>query len=331
MLKTTDDYAETIVNENSTDILSSIMQSLRISGSILLKEAYAPPWAIEIPDAERLRSLLDLGKGIRPIDFHFVQRGHIVISGQESEIIVEAGEMAICFGGGAHRISQGEPGRPVPVETLLRNGTNLFQPSPSDLGKSASLICGIFLMHDVELNPLFASLPSVLHLSHSSGSPILPGVLDRIAFEIEQKSPGSSYVVERLLELLCAESLRSYAESTPTRGWFSGLKDPAIARALSQIHADPGKDWSVEQLAKCASISPSRFAARFASALGDSPMNYVAKWRMNVAGRLLSDTREPIGKIASDVGYENVPAFNRAFKKHLGMPPAAWRATRMVE
>ena len=74
-------------------------------------------------------------------------------------------------------------------------------------------------------------------------------------------------------------------------------------------------------------VSPSRFAARFSKATGESPMAYLSKWCMNVAGPMLGETKISIGEIASEVGYENVPAFARSFKKHLGMPPAAWRTS----
>lgn len=331
MFKTTEKYAETISSSHGVDLLSSVMSSLRISGSIMLNEEYAPPWAIAIPDAERLRSLLEFPKGVRAVDFHFVQRGHIVITQQNgSQTIVEAGEMAICFGGTPHWISQGEQTTSVPVETLLGQHENLFQPSVKDRARSASLICGIFLLHDVELNPLYASLPQLMHVSASrpSGFHNLSTVLDRIAFEINYKQLGSTYVVERLLELLCLEAIRAHVESEGSAqpGWFSGLNDPVVGKAMSMIHAKPGDNWSVNLLAKNVAVSPSRFAARFSKAIGESPMAYLSKWRMNVAGRLLKETRISIGEIASEVGYENVPAFTRSFKKHLGVPPAAWRA-----
>ena len=92
------------------------------------------------------------------------------------------------------------------------------------------------------------------------------------------------------------------------------------------IHSQPGESWSVERLAQGVVMSPSRFAARFAAALGESPMAYVAKWRMNVAGRLLDGTQRGTSEIAAEVGYESLAAFNRAFKRHVGVPPAAWRA-----
>ncbi|MEO8104058.1 MAG: AraC family transcriptional regulator, partial [Betaproteobacteria bacterium] len=102
--------------------------------------------------------------------------------------------------------------------------------------------------------------------------------------------------------------------------------DPVAGRAISAIHANPGEDWSVPRLASEVSMSPSRFSARFTASLGDSPMAYVAKWRMNVACRKLAASRMPIEQIAAEVGYESHAAFNRAFKKFVGASPSAWRS-----
>lgn len=104
-----------------------------------------------------------------------------------------------------------------------------------------------------------------------------------------------------------------------------GIKDPVVGRAIAKIHSRPGDNWSVKRLAQTVAMSPSRFAARFSAALGDSPIAYVTKWRMNVAGRLLDDSQQSISEIAADMRYENVAAFTRSFKRHLGVTPAAWR------
>lgn len=335
MLETPENDAETTAacaNCDGFDVLSDAMGLLRIRGSILLKEDYLPPWSVSIPKADVLQRLLKLGKGTRVVDFHFVRRGHVEI-GQENgqRIVLEAGEMAICFGGGTHVISQGEPAVTVPVEALL-GGNNPFQPSDADWLRSTSLICGVFLMQDVELNPLFAALPNVLYcpVTQPSGHSPLSSLLDRIVWEMDRKPLGSRYVVERLLEILCVESLRTHldAASATGQGWFSGLKDPVVGRTIALIHSSPGENWSVNRLAQSVMMSPSRFAARFSAALGESPMAYVAKWRMNVAGNFLENSQNSIAKIAGDVGYENLAAFNRAFKRHWGVPPAAWRTAR---
>ncbi len=185
-------------------------------------------------------------------------------------------------------------------------------------------------MHNVELNPLFATFPALLHASttHPGDFNNLSGVLDRMGQEINQQTFGSAYMVERLLELLCAEVLRTHLESAPAQatGWLSGMRDPVVGRAIAMIHARPGDHWSIKRLAEGVAMSPSRFAARFATAIGESPMVYVTKWRMNVAGRLLGSTQKAISEIAADVGYENLAAFSRAFKRHIGVPPATWRS-----
>ncbi|NEQ52224.1 MAG: helix-turn-helix transcriptional regulator [Leptolyngbya sp. SIO3F4] len=107
--------------------------------------------------------------------------------------------------------------------------------------------------------------------------------------------------------------------------WLIGLRDPIISRALAMVHAQPGYEWSVNNLARSVDLSPSRFAARFKDTLGESPMSYVSKWRIHVASRPLKSTENNISEISLQVGYENLAAFNRAFKRHLNMPPGAWR------
>lgn len=330
MTKTAISFAETTEVDTQGDCLSDTLRTMRVSGSVLLREMYAAPWAVSIPHAERLRSLLRVGSRIRVAAFHFVERGHIEITQQNgAETVLETGEMAICFAGAAHQISQGSNPPIVAVDTLLSGGENVFKPSEKNRARSTSLICGVFFLHDTHLNPLFAALPPLLHVSSSRlhGFHNFHSVVELMSREMNQPSPGSSYVIERLLELLCAEAIRSHLATNnhPETGWFKGLKDPTVGRAIAMIHARPGENWSVDRLAQGVAMSPSRFAARFTGALGESPMAYVAKWRMNVAGRLLDGTQRGITDIAADVGYESLAAFNRAFKRHVGIPPAAWR------
>jgi AraC-like DNA-binding protein len=160
----------------------------------------------------------------------------------------------------------------------------------------------------------------------------LSGVARLMAEEIDRKSPGGRYIVERLLEVLCAEAVRAHIETVLYReaNWVQEIKDPVIGRAIAAIHMHPGKDWSVQRLARVVAMSPSRFAARFSESLGDSPMAYVTKWCMNVACRQLVTSRQGIDQIAVSVGYESQAAFIRAFKKHVGLPPAAWRTRGRV-
>ena len=330
MIEKTYNYAETTDYENTSEPLSDALRAMRISGSILINEDYLLPWGVDIPNADRLRSLMNLENGVRVVAFHLVKRGYIEITiANEATANVEAGEMAICFGGHAHRLSQGTEPHTITVETLLNGGRNPFQPEMQHKARSTSLMCGVFLLRNVELNPLFSSLPGLLHVSALRPGALhnLPGVIKWMSQEAEEMKPGSTFVIERLLELLYAEVLRAHLEiAAPQSGWLFGIKDPVVGRAITMIHSRPGDDWSVKRLAQVVAMSPSRFAARFTSAIGDSPMAYVTKWRMNVAGRLLDETRQGVGEIAANIGYENVAAFSRTFKRHLGIPPAAWRS-----
>jgi AraC-like DNA-binding protein len=116
-------------------------------------------------------------------------------------------------------------------------------------------------------------------------------------------------------------------DGAKTQGWFRGLADAKIGEALSLVHEDPAKAWSVAALASHVDISPSRFAARFREATGQSVISYVSQWRMHVATNLMQDGAYTLSEIAEKVGYESFPAFSRAFKKIVGIAPSSWQRT----
>lgn len=330
MLNNTDKFAETTNIEKISDVLDDALRSLRITGSVLLREAYAPPCAIAIPDAEQLGAFLGIKKDTLAVVFHLVEFGHCDIKTASGDsITLAAGEMVILFGGEAHQLSQGKANQVLAIQTLLAGGANTQKLAKLNSGLGVSLLCGVFMLHQTQLNPLFAALPPILRVNLSRPGSLhnLSGIAHIMANEIERCAFGAGYIVERLLEILCAEAVRAHIEVTPQQavGWFRGIKDPVVGRAIKAIHLNPAEDWSIPRLAGEVAMSPSRFAARFSESLGESPMAYVAKWRMNVACRKLSASRIGVDQVAADVGYESVAAFNRAFKKHLGLPPAAWR------
>jgi len=330
MLETTENYAQTTAIDPLSGAIDDALRSLRISGSLLLRESYAPPWSIAIPSADGLGGLLGVSPGVRAVAFHLVEFGHCEITPEGGEpMLLTAGEMVICFGGQTHRLSQGKPPRIQPIETILAGGPNLNRPDRRERSPGASLLCGVFQLQHTMFNPLIAALPAVMHVSLSRAGELhnLSGVARLMAEEIDRHSLGSGYVVERLLEVLCAEAIRAHIEAMPhgDPGWFRGIKDPIVGRAIAAFHLRPGEDWSVGRLADAVAMSPSRFAARFSESLGESPMTYVTKWRMNVACRQLTTTQRRVDQIAADVGYESHAAFSRAFKKYVGTSPAAWR------
>lgn len=334
MAKTTKEFAETTDRVDISDVVDDALRSLHISGSLLLRETYAPPWAVGVPNAQELAGLLKVAAGTHVVAFHLVEYGHCEITSQQGDrVLLKAGEMAVSFGGTPHRISQGNVQQTQSIESLLQGQNNTRPTKQLDHSSGTALLCGVFLLRHTEFNPLFTALPTMLHTTLSRAGELhnLSGVARLMAEEIDRKSLGSRYVVERLLEVLCADAVRAYIETTShdTTNWFRGIQDPIIGRAMAAIHKHPGEAWSVERLAQTVAMSPSRFAARFSENIGDSPMAYLTKWRMYVACCQLTTTQQGIDQIATAVGYESTAAFNRAFKKYLGVPPASWRRAEL--
>lgn len=339
MLKTSLSFADTLFNPGSIDALSQVLNSMRITGSLLIKEEYVSPWAVSVPHSNTLNTLLNTTTEVRVAAFHLVERGHIRIKLDDGEdVLVEAGEMVVCFSGQGHTLYQGSSQQVLPFQDIMAGAENKFSPSAARKGSgqktwqepSTSLVCGVFLLHDTLLNPLLTTLPNVLkiNVSNPNDFPRLYGIVNLLIQEFKFLMVGNSYVVERYLEILCVEAIRAHVDtlSDQSAGWLSALKDPVVGRAIEVIHSRPGYNWSVKALASEAAISPSRFAARFTATLGESPMVYVSKWRMFVASKMLESNQKSIDQIANDVGYESMAAFSRAFKRHVGRPPAAWRA-----
>jgi AraC-like DNA-binding protein len=139
--------------------------------------------------------------------------------------------------------------------------------------------------------------------------------------------PGAGSTLAKLAELLFVEALRRYVESLPTegKGWFAGVHDPHVGRALALLHGEPARTWTVEQLAREVALSRSALAERFAALVGETPIQYLMRWRLALAARMLRVGREAVARVAERSGYESETAFIRAFKREFGMPPAAWR------
>jgi len=137
-------------------------------------------------------------------------------------------------------------------------------------------------------------------------------------------------VLGRLSELMFVEAVRRHLESLPAEqtGWLAGLRDRFVGRALNLLHGDPARAWTLAELAKETGVSRSALAERFTHLLGQPPMQYLAHWRMQIAATLLASDSSNIRRIAAEVGYDSEAAFSRAFKKLVGMPPAAWRRSR---
>jgi transcriptional regulator GlxA family with amidase domain len=191
------------------------------------------------------------------------------------------------------------------------------------------MVCGFLGCASASGNPLIATLPPMLKLNVEQGgaSEWIRSTFQYAAEEIAAGRPGSETVLAKLSELLFVEAVRRYAESLPPgqTGWLAGLREPFVARALTLLHRDIARRWTVDDLGREVGLSRSALADRFIRLIGVPPMHYLANWRMQVATQKLRDTNASLAQIAELVGYESEAAFSRAFKKAFGAAPATWR------
>src|SRR5581483_2575779 len=139
---------------------------------------------------------------------------------------------------------------------------------------------------------------------------------------------GADAVLAKLCEALFVETLRRYIAELPARqtGWLAGARDPELGKALALMHSRAADPWTIATLAREVGLSRSVLAQRFREYLGEPPVAYLTRWRLLMGGRMLVSTNYSVAQIASEVGYESEPAFNRAFKRQFGYPPARYRA-----
>jgi AraC-like DNA-binding protein len=157
----------------------------------------------------------------------------------------------------------------------------------------------------------------------------LEGSIRHLLSEAASGRPGRTVLLAKMAEALFIETLRRYMEQLPPEqiGWLAGARDPVVGTALALLHRKPSHPWTLAELAAGAGSSRAVVAKRFTRLLGEPPLTYLARWRLQLAARKLQTTQQPILQVASDVGYESEAAFNRAFKREFGVPPARYRKT----
>lgn len=194
------------------------------------------------------------------------------------------------------------------------------------------LVCGFLACDDQPFNPLLENLPPVLKAggARDGQADVLGQLILMARTEAADKRSGGESVLAKLSELMFIEVVRRHLEALPPEqaGWLAGLREPFVGKALSLMHADPARNWTLEDLARDAGLSRSVLAERFAELVGMPPMHYLAKWRMQIASGHLSRGNTniaAIAAIAAGIGYGSEAAFSRAFKKVVGVSPSAWR------
>jgi len=319
------------------DILSDVLEAVRLTGALFFLVDARAPWVAEAPDTAALAPAI-LPRVQQVISYHLITRGACwcEIEGRPA-VPLSAGDVIVVPHGAAYSLSS-EPG--------LRSGLTLEEtlgwfrqmaggrlPFVVDEGgggpERIGVVCGFLGCDATPFNPVLAALPElVLVPLPRAGSDRLGALVELAVGEARDRRAGGRSVLLRIGELMFVEVIRRYLSSVKAdeRGWLAGLRDPVVGRALTLLHETPARSWTLDDLAREAGGSRSVLTERFTHLVGQPPMRYLAAWRIQLASRRLGDGTSKISTVAGDVGYESEAAFSRAFKRLTGVAPATWRS-----
>jgi AraC-like DNA-binding protein len=190
-------------------------------------------------------------------------------------------------------------------------------------GGRTTIISVAFSVDRRNAEMLLKLLPPFVHLHGDIDRPSLNQSMTQIMLELAEPKPGSRLIVEQLTTVMLAQVLRAYLaqEGQGRVGWLFALADYQIGIGIGAMHANPAYHWTVQDLAKLAGMGRTSFANRFRNSVGSTPMDYLTRLRMMLAGDMLSTSNEPVSVVAEAVGYESESAFSHAFKRYSGYSP----------
>lgn len=311
------------------DALSDVLRAIRLTGAVFFDVQAAEPWVAETPRSAAVRGRV-FPEAEHMMAFHVIARGQAWASCDgEPSAHLDAGDVVLFPHGDQHALAS-EPGvRDLPNFEPFAHADG-GRPFGISIGSSplasTQLVCG-YLACDVRpFNPLLEALPRIVVVSGAAGGAIA-ALASFATAESRDGRAGSAAVLGRLSELMFVDVVRTYLESLPEgqRGWLAALREPFVSRALAAIHHNPARAWTLEVLAREIGLSRSALAERFNDIVGEPPMQYLSKWRMQLAATQLMTGADNLATVAERVGYESEAAFSRAFKKVTGVPPGEWR------
>jgi len=316
----------TPANPGTIDPLSDVLRVVRLNGAFFYAVQATEPWIVESAHAQELRPRI-LPGAEHLISYHILTTGRCFarLIGEEP-VELHAGDVLVFPHGDANVMSSGRDLRAPGVTTSFADRYPDVVVLGTGKTPAATFVCGFLGCDRTPFNPLLASLPPLLHMRGMSAA-WLGAFAGRVTDKSLLGTPGADGVLTRLAELMFVELLRRYLEALPAgqTGWLAGLRDDVVGRAVALIHAHPGRDWTLESLARAAGSSRTRLAQRFADLMGHPPMQYITNWRMQVGANLLRESGAKVAAIAREVGYDSEAAFSRAFKRATGLAPGAYR------
>ncbi|WP_079574147.1 AraC family transcriptional regulator [Krasilnikoviella flava] len=310
------------------DTLTEVLDNLRASGALIGQNVLTAPWSVCVEAGSTITVVSMLrGEGWVLHDdadpIHLGTRDLAVLTGHGSAVVASDRE-----GGGdptcaltADGVRDDASGRLLEQERLGLGGEG----DTSPLVAGHAMLAGAFRASGRIAERLLGALPPVLVVPRAQQR---GRALDLLESELEHQEPGQQAVLDRLLDILLIGALRDWfaLPHTPAPAWYAAAGDPVVGPALRALHADPAQEWTVESLARRAQVSRATFARRFADAMGEPPISYLAGWRLCLAADLLQEGDDTLESIARQVGYSNSYALSAAFTREYGVRPSRYRA-----
>jgi AraC family transcriptional activator of mtrCDE len=313
-----------------TDYITDILAHLSVTGTLYFRTSLTPPFGVQVPEFENVAR------------FHYAHKGKVtvVVRDLDSHTTLEQGDLIIVPHGASHTLLSdvSAASHTCALDTFLQDagydGTGVLVYGGDASSEEIELICGHFSFGRGARHPLLARLPSAI-VVRGYGAMAGPWLAETLAMlgrdrDASQKEPD--LLALRLSETILAQALRKYFLDTgPNASALSGFGHPQLTNALAAIHAEPGREWTVDELARQAGLSRSGFASLFREKTGMPPMGYLRQWRLQLARHALTTGKIPISRAADIAGYKSEAAFSRAFKKETGYSPSALRNRGQAE
>jgi AraC-like DNA-binding protein len=311
---------EDVASAGAREILiADLLRSIRVRSSVFARPELRAPWGFNLTDDGAAFHLVTSGQCLLELD------------GSEEPTPLSEGDFVILPRGGSHIVRDARTTEPVRLDRLLkeraRDADGVFRAGGS--GATTRLICGRLHFEDVSTVLLLTMLPPVIHVKKKDGrlASWLGPTIEQMEHELHAGGLGADVVIARLADILFIQAVAAYLEDnagTIQSGWLAALRDPQIGPALALLHR-PDRAWTVGSLARELGLSRSAFAARFAQLVGESPLRYFARVRLNVAASRLRSSAETTSSIAATLGYESDSGFHKAFKQRYGETPGRYR------
>ncbi len=298
------------------DVLSQLATTFRLEGAVGGRFTLASPWGFALPKGEDAVLMVVVRGRV-----HFELRG-----AQTHTLELGSGDVVVLPHGDAHAISD-DPRTALEEVRAIRSCPRAS--AEPHRGGQTDLVLLFCRFSDAPGNMLLRALPPLIHHAGHDGAVVnwLEPTVRLLASESAADAPGHTTILERLAEVAFLQLVRTWLENDEDcKGWLRVLRDSRITRALSAMHAEPAHAWTVESLAERAGMSRSSFASTFRQLVGETPLDYLTRWRMQQAAVLLRSGQAPIKEVVARAGYTSEAAFRTAFRKWMGASPSRYRS-----